>query len=403
MANRKVSIYKYVRLASGWRYCKPATGANNKIKPNWVITPGGKEEHHPEGNYYLNIAGDWKMSGPNAADAAADCKRELARLAARAQGLEVKSDTVEDDGPTGTLAGAIETYLSNMQDAVGSGNRRPKTYVSAKFILEEFQRFAKKRYLKDITRKVLTDYVAWATAQSPNKSARTGHNKFIRVNQFLKSNGIQVAKNCDGPKVPKNPPVHVYDDVQLAKFFAACNPFQNVIFNTFLKGGLRESELKYAHWSSLNLDKGYLTIEPRPEYGYVPKTGEVRNVYLPPDLIEQLRGLKVMAKHKLIFPTKGGLPNEKLLRTCKRIAAKAGLDPDEFWLHKFRSHMATTCLRNGMDIETLRVQMGHSANSKSIWRYLAALKDEKRAEKVAQVWAVVPQMAMAQAATQVVQ
>jgi integrase/recombinase XerD len=403
MANRRVSIYKYVRLSSGWRYCKPVTGANNKIKPNWVITPEGKEEHHPEGNYYLNIAGDWKMVGPNAADAATDAKREMARLAARAQGLEVKSDSIKDDGPSGTLAGAIQTYLDNMQDAVGAGNRRPRTYVSAKFILDEFQRFAKKRYLKDITRKTLTDYVAWAKTQSPSKSARTSHNKFIRVNQFLKFNDIKVAKNSDGPKISKNDPVHVYDDVQLAKFFAACNPFQNVIFNTFQKGGLRESELKYAHWSSLNLDKGYLTIEPRHEYGYVPKTGEVRDVYLPPDLIEQLRILKVTAKHKLIFPTKGGLPNEKLLRTCKRIGQRAGLDPDEFWLHKFRSTYATTCLRNGMDIETLRSQMGHSANSKSIWRYLTALKNEQRAAKVAQVWAVVPQMAAAAVATQAIQ
>jgi integrase len=151
---------------------------------------------------------------------------------------------------------------------------------------------------------------------------------------------------------------------------------------------LGESELKYAYWTSLFLDKGYITIEPRPEYDYVPKTGESRKVYLPPDLIQDLRTLKLTAKHKLIFPTAGGNPNEKLLRTCKRIAVKAGLNPDEFWLHKFRSTYATTCLRNGMDIETVRCQMGHSANSKSIWRYLSALKDDQRAAKVAQVWAL---------------
>ena len=30
MANRKISIYKYVRLGKNWRYCKPVVGANNK-------------------------------------------------------------------------------------------------------------------------------------------------------------------------------------------------------------------------------------------------------------------------------------------------------------------------------------------------------------------------------------
>jgi integrase len=104
-------------------------------------------------------------------------------------------------------------------------------------------------------------------------------------------------------------------------------------------------------------------------------------------LLEKLGSLFKTAKNKLVFPTKSGRPNFKLLRACKRIAERAGLDKSEFWLHRWRSDHATRCLRGGMDIETLRVQMGHSQDSKSIWRYLEALKDEKRGEKVAQVWA----------------
>jgi hypothetical protein len=93
MAHRKISIYKYVRLGKSWRYCKPVTGANNKIKPNWVIIPGGKEEYHDEGSYYLNIAGQWKQVGPDPAEAVAARKRELVRLAAQAEGLDVQPDT----------------------------------------------------------------------------------------------------------------------------------------------------------------------------------------------------------------------------------------------------------------------------------------------------------------------
>ncbi|HEY2911996.1 MAG TPA: tyrosine-type recombinase/integrase [Candidatus Angelobacter sp.] len=211
------------------------------------------------------------------------------------------------------------------------------------------------------------------------------------MNQFLKFSGLTIAKNSDGPRAPKNEPVHIYEDDQLEKFFAACNPFQKVIFNTLLKGGFRESEIVHACWSSLNLEKGYLRVEANPDYDFIPKTKTSRDVYLPPDVIEQLRTLKLTAKHKLIFPTKSGLPNYKLLRTCKRIAARAGLNPEEFWLHKFRSHFATVCLRKGMDIETLRSQMGHSKNSKSIWSYLMALQGKERSEKVAEIWAPIPQ------------
>jgi hypothetical protein len=35
--NRRVSVWKYVRIGRKWRYCKPAVGKNGKIKPDWVI------------------------------------------------------------------------------------------------------------------------------------------------------------------------------------------------------------------------------------------------------------------------------------------------------------------------------------------------------------------------------
>lgn len=95
MANRKVSIYKYVRLTSGWRYCKPVTGANNKLKPDWVITPDGKQEHHPEGNYYLNIGGEWVLAGGDAGEAVKAQKRELAVLAARGSQKAVTGDGLQ--------------------------------------------------------------------------------------------------------------------------------------------------------------------------------------------------------------------------------------------------------------------------------------------------------------------
>jgi hypothetical protein len=34
--NRRVSVWKYVKIGDRWRYCKPVYGANNKIKPHWV-------------------------------------------------------------------------------------------------------------------------------------------------------------------------------------------------------------------------------------------------------------------------------------------------------------------------------------------------------------------------------
>jgi integrase len=86
-----------------------------------------------------------------------------------------------------------------------------------------------------------------------------------------------------------------------------------------------------------------------------------------------------------VFPTRNGTPNDKLLIMCKRIAKRGGMDEDGWWLHRWRSTFATHCLRNGMDIASLRDQMGHS-DLKSIERYLRALDQDKRAEKVTLVW-----------------
>lgn len=79
-------------------------------------------------------------------------------------------------------------------------------------------------------------------------------------------------------------------------------------------------------------------------------------------------------------------PDGHLLRLCQRVARRAGMDADKFWLHKFRANYATHCLRKGMDLETLRAQLGHR-DTESVRRYIEALRGEERAKKVAEVFA----------------
>ena len=70
MAQPKFTLYKYVKLQSGWRYCKAAFHENVKIKPNIVIVGKDKhEEKHSEGSYYLAHAGQWIPVGDNALEA----------------------------------------------------------------------------------------------------------------------------------------------------------------------------------------------------------------------------------------------------------------------------------------------------------------------------------------------
>ena len=72
----KLTIYKYVRMYEGWRYCKAAFHPNGKIKPN-VVVVSGVEEKHTEGRYFLNFNNQWIDVGLDALEAQ---RKRLLRL-----------------------------------------------------------------------------------------------------------------------------------------------------------------------------------------------------------------------------------------------------------------------------------------------------------------------------------
>ncbi len=65
MAIPKFTLYKHVKLDSGWRYCKAAWHTNSKVKPD-VVLVNGVEETHREGSYYLSHNNSWIPGGDDA-------------------------------------------------------------------------------------------------------------------------------------------------------------------------------------------------------------------------------------------------------------------------------------------------------------------------------------------------
>jgi integrase/recombinase XerD len=64
---------------------------------------------------------------------------------------------------------------------------------------------------------------------------------------------------------------------------------------------------------------------------------------------------------------------------------RAGLDPQNFWLHKFRATFATTCLRGGADIRTVQKWLGH-VDLASTMRYLQAARGEAAQNMAESIW-----------------
>ncbi|MGB8031775.1 MAG: site-specific integrase [Terracidiphilus sp.] len=407
MALPKFTIYKHVKLKHGWRYCKTAFHSNGKIKPNVVLVQG-VEETHREGAYYLNHNQTWIPVGEDAKEAV---NERLKRLnVAQYHRLNGTAPPEVKKTPVGIpLQIAIDDYLAGIEREVASRNKRKGTLELARNTLKKFREHSKVQYLSEITVAHLDNYAAWCIATSRTHSSDTGRNEFLRVNQFLRSRGIVLTKvdgnklvpigMKDAPKVSEAKNVITNTPEELDKFFAACCGFKQwVAFQTLQRTGLREMELVTLRPEDIVLDatKPYIDVCKRTVEGYefVPKWYQERHVELDPDLTEVIRKLKSTCRSELVFGTASGHLNLHLLRECKRVAGRAGLPPARFRLHRFRANFATHCLREGMDLETLRCILGHR-DTESLRSYVNALEGEERAAKMAKVWAGKPlKMAM---------
>jgi hypothetical protein len=182
MANRRASIYKYVKVCSSWRYARAATGPNGKLKPN-IVYVGKTTEFHPEGDYYLRLhtPGDrsrYRRIGPKAADATQASGYEESLMRSKAAGIQIQETPAQAQAKS--MAGTLWNWLEDYKLS-----QRPESYNLMKQTLEEFVKFNRKSLLTDITRVDLLKYKTSLVGRG--RSLRTAGNKMLRVNQFLRA------------------------------------------------------------------------------------------------------------------------------------------------------------------------------------------------------------------------
>jgi integrase len=378
MANKTVNLTKRVLTSKGWRYCPVIFSANGRVKPDTVLV-NGKPENHKEGAYYLEwYEGEKRRResvGKNAADAVARQQRCIQILSAETLGLEV----TDPEGKTGRvrISEAVEEYLSEVKES-----RKPKTHSAYKTALDHFVASCSKTYMDEIDRKDLLRYAA-VLRNDKKLSARTVHNNFVNLMSFLKANGIRgLVGKKDWPKYVEPEP-EAYEQDELEKFFAACDEEQRAYFKFFLMTGMREQEVIYTFWDNINLKQGVVTVTAKPGHAFSPKDYEEREIPIPDELVRLLSEWK--RKHEngspFVFPTKNEAAKFDFLDICKRIAKRAKLNPDDFWLHKFRATFATMHLRAGVDLRTVQVWLGHR-DLESTMRYLKPARGKGVREKV---------------------
>jgi integrase len=114
-------------------------------------------------------------------------------------------------------------------------------------------------------------------------------------------------------------------------------------------------------WPNLNAKQSTVSVSWKPEFGWTPKAYKEREIPIPATLLASLLSIRPEGNPRgLMFLTSGGKPKLDFLDCCKAIAKRAGLDPADFWLHKFRATFCTMHLQAGVDLSTVQSFAGHT-------------------------------------------
>ncbi len=239
----------------------------------------------------------------------------------------------------------------------------------------EFLRVCQREYPEQITGQDLRNYMA--ALRQRGLIHRTVCNLYTGVACFLKFCGVDhksLLPYSERP-VPDDGLPEAYGEAEVKKFFAALARERDwLAFELLLKTGLREREMTTLEWSDLNLgDNPTVTVQPRkPHLKFRTKTGKGRTIPLERNLALKLAAWREKnPPTRLVFGTSSDKEDSHFYRVCQDTAKAAGLNPERFWLHKWRDTFGTwTCRAGRVDLRTLQHWMGHSSITMTE-RYLA--------------------------------
>src|SRR5712692_352706 len=378
--HREVNLTKRVQTPQGMRYCPVVLSANGRVKPDAVLV-NGKPERHPEGAYYI----EWHDNGKR-------IRLSVGKDAADASSMRLRKETelnngdatVPENGANGhrSVAASVADYLEET-----TLTKKPKTLAAYTTALSYFRESCHKLNLEDIDRMDLLKFCGFLRDEK-EQAPRSVYNKFENLMAFLKANGIRgLAGKNDWPRYTEEEP-EMYEKDELGKLFAACDAEERLWYEFFLMTGMREQEVMHCSWGDINLSRGTVTVRYKREYEFSPKNYREREIPIPAKLVKKLTRAKAQADKAcgLVFPTAGCRPKLDFLDALKAVAERAQLNPENFWLHKFRSTFATWSLWAGVDLRTVQQWLGHS-DMESTMRYLKPSRSQQVREKVNEIFA----------------
>lgn len=373
----KVSINLRIRTSDGRQpYCQPVWEGIRikKLKPGWAIV-NGVEEHHPEGVYHLSFYVGGRRKQENVGKHAVLAQRAYERKIASEPDEVVP---VAKPTPTRTTLAQLKTKFIVYKRSTAKRDGTPldeETITAYEQQTTEFLANCQHEYPGEVDGMDLRLYTA-----APRKRGLTHRsicNNYTSIATFLKFCDVDHKKLLPYSErpTPDDGTPEAYSEQEVRRFFAALSRERDrLAFEMLLKAGLREREMTTLEWSDLLLEGNpTVTVQARkPHLKFRTKTGKGRTIPLEQNLALKLKDWqKKNPKTRLVFGTKADKEDSHFYRVCVQTAEKAGMDPANFWLHKWRDTFGTwTCRANKVDLRTLQHWMGHSSITMTE-RYLA--------------------------------
>ncbi len=255
-------------------------------------------------------------------------------------------------------------------------SKKPTTYKGYKDAVELFLSICKKVHLDELTR---DDMIAFKEALKSKYASQTVFSTFMKVLTFL--NDCQIEKRVqqhtwiqrkDRPvnvakRNAKNKKYPVYTEDEFAAMLSVAEPTEYALLYFLAGSGLRIGEAAVAQWYDIDWDAKTVTVREKPEFDFTPKDYEERTIELADCVLDALRLIRGDASDEaLVFPAPIGGVNRHLEdRVIVPVIDRANekgfkVKRPKKPAHALRVLFACRLCQAGVDLETIRVDLGHS-------------------------------------------
>lgn len=264
-----------------------------------------------------------------------------------------------------------------------SKQKSRKTYLGYRTAVNLFVAGCKKTYFDQICRDDMLDFLHELRTRPSTETGKpigesTVFNYFLKTMVFLNDRGIgkYVAREDwvqkkDWPvnvdKRNKNKKYATYTEQEIAAMIQVADTNEEALVRFLVGTGFRIGEAAVAEWIDINWEDKTVSVRFKPKFGFKPKDYEERAIAVSDLLLACFKKYRGSASNDgLIFPSPATQTVDKHLdRIVNGLIDKANeagyrVNKPRKPCHAFRVLYATRRHQHGVDIETLRQELGHS-------------------------------------------